>query len=154
MSDNRLQTTRSVQLYRDGAVKFWVSGRPAPQGSKRHVGGGRMIEMSKAVGPWREAVRGEGQRLFTRPLAGPVRVTVEFHLTAPKTVRRAAPSVRPDLDKLLRAVLDGLAMAGAFADDAQVTEISARKVYGPAPGAWITVAPADARANAPEGELA
>jgi hypothetical protein len=33
-----------------------VYGLPAPQGSKRHVGGGRMIEASKKVGPWREAV--------------------------------------------------------------------------------------------------
>ena len=29
---------------------------PAPQGSKRHVGGGRLIEASKRVKPWRQAV--------------------------------------------------------------------------------------------------
>src|ERR1700676_3259288 len=41
---------------RGDRMKITVRGIPAPQGSKRHVGGGRMIEMSKAVGPWREAV--------------------------------------------------------------------------------------------------
>ncbi len=34
-----------------------VTGSPAAQGSKRHVGGGRLIEQSKAVAPWRKAVR-------------------------------------------------------------------------------------------------
>jgi crossover junction endodeoxyribonuclease RusA len=130
--------------------KFWVSGRPAPQGSKRHVGGGRMVEMSAAVGPWREAVRGEAQRLVTAPIEGPVAVSLEFCLLKPKSVRRSAPCVRPDLDKLIRAVLDGLTMAGMFGDDAQVTEITASKSYATINGAWITVC-APALANAQEG---
>jgi crossover junction endodeoxyribonuclease RusA len=130
-------------------IEFWVSGRPAPQGSKRHVGNGRMIEMSKAVGPWREAVRGEAQRVnVAAPLAGPVRVSASFFFIAPKSTRRATPHVRPDLDKLIRAVLDGLTMAGVFGDDGQVTEIIARKSYGARPGAMIRVAPAPASAHA------
>lgn len=32
-------------------------GIPAPQGSKRHVGNGVLVESSRAVKPWREAVR-------------------------------------------------------------------------------------------------
>ncbi len=110
-----------------------------------------MIESSRAVGPWREAVRGEAQRMFARgPLDGPVRVAVSFYFIAPKSTRRTAPYVRPDLDKLVRAVLDGLTMAGAFSDDAQVTEIIARKSYGTRPGAAIRVSPADACAKAKE----
>lgn len=133
---------------------FWVSGSPAPQGSKRHVGHGFMVESSKAVGPWREAVRGETQRAFSEPVEGPVRVTVSFYLARPKSTRRLVPCVRPDLDKLARAVLDGLVMGGAFADDAQVTELLARKLYGK-PGAMIAVEPARAtnRANAKEPSL-
>lgn len=34
-------------------ICFFVAGRPAVQGSKRHVGGGRLIESSRQVGPWR-----------------------------------------------------------------------------------------------------
>ena len=34
-----------------------VIGMPAPQGSKRHVGHGIMIENSKRVKPWRQDVR-------------------------------------------------------------------------------------------------
>lgn len=127
--------------------QFWVSGRPAPQGSKRHVGGGRLVEMSKAVGPWREAVRGEAQRVFPAQIEGPVIVTVIFSLVPPKTVKRKSPCVRPDIDKLARAVLDGLTMGGAFADDAQVTQLTAIKKYAPLAGAMITVSRADDSAD-------
>lgn len=51
-------------------IKILVNGSPAPQGSKRHVGGGRMVEASAAVGPWRDAVRGETQKII-EPLEGP-----------------------------------------------------------------------------------
>ena len=34
-----------------------VRGVPAPQGSKRHIGHGIMIENSKKVKPWRQDVR-------------------------------------------------------------------------------------------------
>jgi len=129
-----------------GVVHIRVNGRPAPQGSKRHVGNGRMIEMSKAVGPWREAVRAETQRSVSTPLSGPVAVTVLFYLNRPAAhygtgrnrlhVKPSAPDRpvgRPDLDKLARAVLDGLTMGSAFADDAQVVTLHAEKRYISAP---------------------
>ena len=34
-----------------------VYGVPAPQGSKRHVGHGILVESSKKLRPWRDAVR-------------------------------------------------------------------------------------------------
>ena len=115
-------------------MKIRVNGIPAPQGSKRHVGGGRMVEASRAVGPWREAVRTETQRdaggeggLYR----GPVQVHIEFFLPRPKTApkSRTRPDKRPDLDKLVRATLDGLVMGGAFADDAQVVSLMADKYF-------------------------
>ena len=125
--------------------EIFVSGTPAPQGSKRHVGGGRMVESSKAVGPWREAVRAETQRTVhgCPPIAGPVNVAVTFYVKRPaghygtgrnaSTIKLSAPrrpSVKPDLDKLARAVLDGLTEGGAFGDDAQVVGLIAAKWYG------------------------
>ena len=121
-----------------------VNGLPAPQGSKRHVGRGVMVEASKAVGPWREAVRTECQRVMDgmMPMAGPVEVQVTFWLPRPKghfrTGRNAHllrdgaprfPAVMPDLDKLCRAVLDGLTAGGAWSDDGQVTRLIASKRY-------------------------
>ena len=144
-----------------GPVVIRVSGRPAPQGSKRHVGNGRMVEMSKAVGPWREAVRAETQlEMWTQgrggsPLEGPVAVRLRFWLARPAShygtgrnkavVKPSAPrrpAGRPDVDKLARAVLDGLTMGGAFADDSQVVDLQASKWYvtdGDAAGCVITV---------------
>jgi crossover junction endodeoxyribonuclease RusA len=136
-------------------VRLRVNGPPAPQGSKRHVGRGVVIEMSAAVGPWREAVRSEVQRagiMFgaRRPLS----VTILFSLPRPRghfrTGRNAGvlrdgapvfPAGRPDLDKLVRSTLDGLAMGGAYADDSQVVSLRARKVYadGVPPGAEIGI---------------
>ena len=136
-------------------IEIVVRGIPAPQGSKRHVGGGRMIEMSKAVGPWRDAIRGETQRAVRAPMAGPVRVRVWFWLKRPvshyrtgknahllKDAAPIAPAGTPDLDKLARAVLDGLTAGGAWQDDGQVTELVARKLYvldGMGPGCRIEI---------------
>ena len=66
-------------------------------------------------------------------------------ITTAGTLRPAAPRFpggRPDVDKLARAVLDGLVSGGVMADDAQVVVLVARKVYasnGEAPGALIEV---------------
>ena len=110
-----------------------VRGIPAPQGSKRHVGGGRMIEQSKAVGPWREAVRGETQRAMHRlaPIEGPVTVFIYFYLPRPKTLPQkiTLPAKRPDIDKLARAVLDGLTEGGAWLDDGQVVRLMLQKNF-------------------------
>ena len=119
-----------------------VAGIPAPQGSKIRTEYG-MREASKAVGPWRDAVRTETQRVcehFT--ITGPVEVRVNFYLARPKghygTGRNANrikdsaplyPSGMPDLDKLCRAVLDGLTAGGAWRDDAQVVVLMATKNY-------------------------
>lgn len=123
-------------------IEIIVRGRPAPQGSKRHVGNGRMVEMSKAVGPWREAVRTETQRKIREPVAGAVSVAIWFMLPRPKSHYRtgqnanllrdsapARPAGPPDIDKLCRAVLDGLTMGGAWKDDGQVVTLVAQKRY-------------------------
>lgn len=135
-----------------------VRGIPAPQGSKRHVGNGRMVESSKAVGPWREAVRAETQRTIAEtPVEDlrlhwhPVVVDIVFYLPRPKGhmsarggPRDSAPvhhTTRPDLDKLARAVLDGLTAGGMWSDDNQVVRLVAEKQYADdyPPGALITV---------------
>ena len=141
-------------------MRFRVNGQPAPQGSKRHVGGGRMVESSRAVGPWREAVRAEAQDVLLatndwHPDGMSLQVTVVFVLRRPKShyrsgrnaglVRESAPRFpagRPDVDKLARAVLDGLVAGGVMADDAQVVSLNAAKVWAAAkdaPGAIIEV---------------
>lgn len=122
------------------AIRLQVFGIPAPQGSKRHVGGGRMIEASKKVKPWREAIAEQAYRsnLSGVALDGALLMRVSFYLPRPKGhsgvkgLRLSAPRWPfrvPDLDKLLRSTNDGLTQAGVIADDARLVVIHAQKVY-------------------------
>lgn len=127
---------------------LFVPGDAAPQGSKRHVGNGRMIESSKAVGPWRErvALAAHAHGWTLAPAGVPVFVDLVFvrprPVSTPKS-RTPAAVKKPDLDKLTRAVLDALTGI-AYADDSQVIELRARKRLadiGVTPGVHITVTP-------------
>ncbi|MFD6970580.1 RusA family crossover junction endodeoxyribonuclease [Streptomyces sp. NPDC059949] len=137
-------------------IEIDVIGTPAPQGSKRHVGGGRMVESSKKVKPWRNAVSTEAlNRTFDPwPFVG---VSVWFRLKRPQSHYRTGrfadrlrldapmyPAKYPDVDKLCRSTLDGLKTGRAFEDDAQVVRLYAHKVYvsrDEEPGALIRIYP-------------
>lgn len=130
-------------------IVIHVSGTPAPQGSKTHVGGGRMIESSKKVKPWRRAVVAAAMPHTVKhgTQDGPLNVTIEFSLRMPKSrpakTRRHGwnwSTVPPDLDKLVRSTLDGLTESGLITDDARVCELTAskRETTGPE-GAVITI---------------
>lgn len=128
------------------ALEVFVSGTAAPQGSKRHVGNGVMVEMSKGVKPWREDVRQACLAAWGDvPLDEPVRLTLEFVRKRPASApKRSTPPAtsRPDLDKLARAVMDAIGSAGVWTDDSRVTELVCHKrlaEIGETPGARITV---------------
>ena len=125
-----------------------VDAKPAPQGSKRHVGGGILIESSRNVKPFREAVAKATQlaRADLPTFDDAVAVSMTFTLPRPKSHYRrttksgvvtmrlredapAAPATRPDLDKLTRAVLDALTTGGAYGDDGLVVRLDAEKCY-------------------------
>jgi crossover junction endodeoxyribonuclease RusA len=113
------------------SITITVYGTPGPQGSKRHVGNGRMVESSAKVKPWREAVvwaaRGVGGKI-----AGPVGVDITFTLPKPKSApktKRTWPDRKPDIDKLVRSTFDALTTAGAIEDDARVVHINAFKAF-------------------------
>jgi len=110
-----------------------VFGEPAPQGSKRHVGRGIMVESSAKVKPWREAVTFAAAQAAIKGYrqAGPVGVTIMFYLRRPPSApkSRRYPDRKPDLDKLIRSTLDALVIGGVIEDDARVIAIRAGKVY-------------------------
>jgi Holliday junction resolvase RusA-like endonuclease len=109
------------------AWSFVAYGTPAPQGSKRHVGRGVMIESSKAVKPWREDVK---QAALTARddgaacLDGPLLVRMVFTLRRPKSApkRLTIPATTPDLSKLARSTEDAITTANLWADDARVAD--------------------------------
>ena len=76
------------------------------------------------------------------PLDSAVEVSITFLFVRPPSVsekKRPLPSVMPDIDKLARAVLDGLTAGGVVTDDARVVDLHARKRYGTVARAEITV---------------
>lgn len=113
---------------------FWVAGIPAPQGSKRHVGNGRMVESSKKLKPWRAAVTARAKEALSdreTVTGSPVYVRLDLVLPRPLQTAKSRPTPpavkRPDVDKLARAVLDGITDAGVWADDSQVVTLWATK---------------------------
>ncbi len=124
-------------------VSFVVYSRAAPQGSKRFMGPGRMMESSKRVKPFRQDVR------FTAmdtpvpdgwPMEAPMRVSYRFHFRRPKShftskgsLTKSAPLEAishglDDIEKLARAVSDSLSGV-LFHDDRQVVEMHLAKAY-------------------------
>ena len=115
-------------------LDFFVDGKPAPQGSKRHVGGGRMIESSKALPAWRQRIAEAAKHVAAGtgypwlPIINqPVAVELWFVMPRPLRLKTTVPHIkRPDVDKLARAVLDGITGI-VLVDDSLVTELLARK---------------------------
>lgn len=134
---------------------------PAPQGSKRYVGGnrasgGRFIEASKKLEPFRQAIGQAVQDYYKKhpeaePFTEAVEVEATFVMPKPKTVKRLWPTVAPDLDKLQRALGDSISLEKycdgkpLLADDALIVMWSSQKIYGPPEemGVYFKVLPAD-----------
>ena len=119
-------------------ISFFVQGIPAPQGSKRfvgiHQGKGRMIESSKKVKPWREAVywaaiEAKQKAGMVEPMDGPLAVDFMFVLPMAPIVKRLLPDRKPDISKLIRSTEDALVDAGLIADDARIVDVCAIKRY-------------------------
>jgi len=141
-------------------MEFMVHGMPIAQGSKRAItsrGRTFMVDDNKEnLRPWRqeiaqvaaEAMDGDGV------WSGPIFVRIMFFLPRPRghfgkgrneerlrPTAPIAPHTKPDVDKLVRAVLDALTGV-VFHDDAQVVDLFATKVYSDHqryPGAMVEV---------------
>ena len=129
---------------------FWIAGVPAPKGSTRSFvsrSTGRVVTLSDCgrLASWEATVRDTARAHGVPLLDGPVKIDARFYVPRPKRCTRKFPTVRPDSDKMLRALYDGCEGV-LFRNDAQVIDGRARKVYAdPAIGpgcfvAWREVA--------------
>ena len=112
----------------------------APQGSKKHVGRGIMVETCKRLKSWRKEVSLRAKLIVDEIIEEPVEVEVVFRFKRPLKhylpngmVRQSAPVYitnknKGDIDKHCRALLDSLTKS-AFADDSQVVSLHAVKKY-------------------------
>lgn len=115
-------------------TSFFIPGRPTPQGSKRHVGNGVMIEAAKGLKSWRKQIADVATMHRSRDAAlfpdQALTVELEFVVARPKyAIGKLLPAAKRssgDIDKLARAVLDGLTGV-CYRDDSQVTALTCRK---------------------------
>jgi Holliday junction resolvase RusA-like endonuclease len=114
-----------------------VQGRPQPQGSKT-VRRGRALEANPHSRSWRELVATTARRTAEtegfKTCTGPVVIQAVFRFAGPASgqpLRRTFPytSATPDVDKLLRAVLDALQGADVLLNDCQVVASTGLKKY-------------------------
>lgn len=127
------------------SATFSVRGKPEPKCSTRaFVPKGWTRAVITSANPkakvFAELVRWAAQEVAPpHLLTGPVSVSMVFGIQRPKSVskKRVYPTTKPDADKLARLVLDALTHV-VWADDAQVVQLEATKVYGE-PGVTVTV---------------
>lgn len=128
----------------DGAA-FYVEGLPIQQGAltcSRNPTHKLYNTNHEKLDPWRARVTAAARNWAHALPAGPVDVELTFSMPRPKdhygTGRNAAvlkpsapayPTTKPDLDKLVRAILDALTEARVYPDDSCVVDVYARKRY-------------------------
>ncbi len=123
-----------------------VTGRPRSKGShvlQRGSGGPRVAAVQEDdLARWERLIRSEASQARNalrrdgswprEPWTGAVVVLADFRLVLPRRLREEldpGPAlVVPDLDKITRALLDGLTGV-AYADDRQVTVLHVTKSY-------------------------
>lgn len=121
-------------------IEFVVYGRPKGKGRPRFTMDGHAYtpQATKAYEKEiRQAFRAAGGTSFG---SVPVAVEIVAYYPVPKSAKKSdkeamaagmvVPMVKPDIDNVLKAVLDGIqGDDGAFHDDAQVVSIRAEKRY-------------------------
>jgi len=143
-----------------GMIEFNVYGEPVPKGSMRAftrrkagvvVGVGVAPGNEKRTGEWKARVHAAAQAQADAGVAmldGPAILIARFWLTKPTSApkrRRTWPMRKPDLDKLLRGLLDPL-VGVLIADDARIVSIVTTKDYVPEggrPGVDVRLWPVD-----------
>lgn len=143
-------------------LRVFVPGTPVQQGNHARGPHGGTYEKNKKLKPWRTEVtevlqsQWQEQGQERAALNEPVRVDIQFVYARPDShygtgrntgvLKASAPlwkATMPDIDKLVRAILDCLTFAAVVRDDSRVVEVRATKAYGTHPGAGITVWTAD-----------
>jgi len=126
-------------------LTFTVYGVPKPKGNLRAFMKAGMkfpivTDSNRNVKSWSQLVaEGASRAIAELPVhdrslmfASAIRLSVAFYLPRPKKYQKRGVPVAhltaPDIDKLLRAILDALTQV-AWGDDSQVVELLATKAY-------------------------
>ena len=143
-----------------GPILFFVpgdpKGQPRPRAFARKVGDkfqARVFDAGTAEG-WKSQIAAVlREHVGAQVMAGAVRLSLDFVVRRPKAhfgtgkrsgqLRESAPfwcTQRPDIDNYAKAVMDCITQAGGvWHDDAQVSVLQVRKIFGERPGVAVSI---------------
>lgn len=142
LSQGLSQNLSQAKNLKNKYIAFTVYGIPRPQGSKQpftfrdkrtgKVRASLSESGGKNLAAWRNDVSIMAQQHRPeKPFDEAVSVTLKFYFIRPKSIskkKRPYPSVRPDIDKLTRAIFDAL-KGKVYTDDSRVCDLIALKRY-------------------------
>lgn len=139
---------RILRMTFHSEVRFFVQGVPKGQPRPRvyRQGGKTWAHSQGKAGEWKNMVKAVGlQNRPDKPIEGPVAMQIDFFMARPKRLKKGEVGycpVKPDIDNLVKAVMDSLNDTGIWGDDNQVVELSSSKKYcaeGENPGAQVAI---------------
>ena len=133
-------------------IELWVNGIPKAQPRPRAFARGgraRVYDPSTAEG-WKGQIAMAMKSMRPSiPIDNPVEMQVDFYLPRPQRLMKAKDpggviphTAKPDIDNLLKAVMDCITQIGVWKDDTQVAKITSTKYYHAKigrPGALIRI---------------
>lgn len=119
---------------------FFVPGIPVAQPRVKAARMGKFIRIytPNVADNWKRSVSISHKAVALEPYIVPVEVTMAFYMPRPKShfnkngLKPNADkwhSSRPDIDNLIKAVLDALTDSGAWEDDSLVVNLAVQKLY-------------------------
>lgn len=125
----KVQTSTSLEIDVNpmGAVRMTQRGKFVKESAKRYL-------------DYKKLISWEAKKHFEEPITGAIEIIIVFYMQEPKRMPkgRTRPVVKPDIDNMVKGVMDGLNKI-AWNDDNQVVKVIASKVYG-TPRIFIDVA--------------
>lgn len=128
-------------------IRFFVAGDP--QGQPRHRSailktrtGAKLHNYAKITKFFMRVVRAAKQVAPAKPFTGPVTLGMVFGFTGSKEqgAAYADHTAKPDIDNLVKGVMDAMTRAKFWQDDCQVCNVAAFKRYvSKNPGVQISV---------------
>lgn len=130
-------------------ISFTVLGKPQGKARPRFSKNGRKPYTPKGTSEYEELVRASYLRVYRNvKLSGDITAEITAYFLVPKRVSKSKrtdmlsgrinPTVKPDADNIIKAVLDAL-NGYAYKDDSAVVKVTAIKKYAEYPYVEITL---------------
>jgi len=135
-------------------IKIIIPGIPASKGSLFKGKYGQIYPADKKLKSWVNAISWQAREQAPgEPSQAAIDLTITFNLPQASNNKKTYPTIKPDLDKLARAVLDALTGI-IYYDDSQVIRLECNKAWAATddtPGCEIEIREATKWANILDG---